>query len=52
VDELIRSKKISVQVLNTSDPWFGVTYREDKEYVVSRIQGLVGSGEYPHSLWS
>jgi NDP-sugar pyrophosphorylase family protein len=52
VDDLIRSKKVSVQVLNSSDPWFGVTYREDKEYVVSRIHELVNSGEYPPSLWS
>jgi hypothetical protein len=29
-----------------------VTYREDKERVVSRIQELVRADEYPHSLWS
>jgi dTDP-glucose pyrophosphorylase len=52
VDTLIRAGKASVTVLNTPDPWFGVTYREDKEHVVSRIQRLVDAGEYPQSLWS
>ncbi|MCL1892946.1 MAG: sugar phosphate nucleotidyltransferase [Holophagaceae bacterium] len=52
VDNLIRAGKADVQVLSSPDPWFGVTHREDKELVVSRIQELVKSGEYPHSLWS
>lgn len=52
VDILIRAGRASVTVLNTPDSWFGVTYREDKEYVVSRIQKLVEAGEYPQSLWS
>jgi hypothetical protein len=52
VDNFIRSGRAIVQVLNTPDHWFGVTYREDKEFVVSRIQKLVDSDEYPHSLWS
>jgi len=52
VDDFIRTGRATVQVLNTPDHWFGVTYREDKEFVVSRIQKLVDSGEYPHSLWS
>jgi len=52
VDDFIRTGRATVQVLNTPDHWFGVTYREDKEFVVSCIQKLVDSGEYPHSLWS
>jgi NDP-sugar pyrophosphorylase family protein len=52
VDDFIRTGLAVVQVLNTPDQWFGVTYREDKEFVVSCIQKLVDSGEYPHSLWS
>jgi len=52
VDEFIRTGRATVQVLNTPDHWFGITYREDKEFVVSQIRGLVNSGEYPHSLWS
>jgi len=52
VDTMIRTKRASVTVLDTPDSWFGVTYREDKEHVVSRIQKLVDAGEYPQSLWS
>jgi NDP-sugar pyrophosphorylase family protein len=52
VDGLIREGRATVQVLESEDRWFGVTYREDKASVVSRIQDLVRAGEYPSSLWS
>jgi NDP-sugar pyrophosphorylase family protein len=52
VDELIKERRATVRVLETPDHWFGVTYREDKERVVSRIQELIRTGEYPQSLWS
>lgn len=52
IDELIRSGKATVQVLETPDRWFGVTYREDKDAVVAQVAGLVARGEYPRSLWS
>jgi len=52
IDEFIRAGLATVKVLSTPEHWFGITYREDKEFVVSRIQELVDSGEYPHSLWS
>jgi NDP-sugar pyrophosphorylase family protein len=52
IDELIQEKRATVRVLETPDRWFGVTYREDKHYVVTRIQELIRVGEYPASLWS
>jgi hypothetical protein len=52
VDALIREGCATVRVLETPDRWFGVTYREDKASVVTRIQELVQTGEYPRSLWS
>lgn len=51
VDTLIRDRKATVRVLETPDRWFGVTYREDKDSVVARVQALVQAGEYPGSLW-
>jgi len=51
VDTMIRSRLARVRVLETPERWFGVTYREDKDYVVSRIRELVASGEYPSPLW-
>ena len=51
VDELIREKRASVKVLETSSPWFGVTYQEDKPRVTQSIQSLVDGGVYPSPLW-
>lgn len=51
VDELIKEKKATVDVLPTDSTWFGVTYREDKPFVVEAIRKLVDAGEYPEKLW-
>ena len=50
VDELIREGKADCRVLPTESRWFGVTYREDKPFVVSEIKKLVDAGEYPANL--
>ena len=42
---------INVHVLESVDKWLGVTYREDKDYVVSEIQKLIDNGVYPNNLW-
>jgi hypothetical protein len=51
VDALVSSGKATVRVLRTPEPWFGVTYREDREEVVARIRALVADGTYPADLW-
>ena len=51
VDTLIQEERTSVQVLPTSDRWFGITYREDCGSVMESIQTLVHRGEYPARLW-
>ena len=50
VDELIKEGKADCQVLPTDSSWFGVTYREDKPYVMDEIKKLVDAGEYPSNL--
>ena len=50
VSELIRSKKISVQVMSSSDSWFGVTYHEDKPIVQQAIRDLIAGNVYPSPL--
>ena len=50
VDGLIRSKRGTVKVLDTTSRWFGVTYREDKGTVQASIRDLVAAGEYPAKL--
>ncbi len=51
VDELIKNGKAKVKVLSSSDKWFGVTYKEDKEYVRDQIARLKADGVYPVFLW-
>lgn len=50
VSELIQRKLISVQVMSSTDSWFGVTYREDKPVVQQSIRNLIASGIYPTPL--
>ena len=52
VDNLIRNKERQTKVLYSDSEWFGVTYREDKEFVSSRLQNLLDEGVYPYDLWS
>ena len=51
VDELLGENRATVQVLTSADRWYGVTYKEDKPFVVSAIQGLKNQGLYPQKLW-
>jgi len=51
VDELIKEGKSTCRVLPTESCWFGVTYREDKPFVVAEIGKLVAAGEYPRQLF-
>ena len=51
VDQLIKEDKASVKVLQSQDRWYGVTYKEDKEGVVSALQSMKDKGIYPDKLW-
>ena len=51
VDELLKADKATVKVLKSKDRWFGVTYKEDKPFVVESIKALKEKGEYPERLW-
>ncbi|MBW7572641.1 nucleotidyltransferase family protein [Caproiciproducens faecalis] len=51
VDELLKSEKASVKVLQSPDRWYGVTYREDKPVVVEAIRRMRKQGIYPDKLW-
>lgn len=51
VGNLIDHKKTEVSILKTSDKWFGVTYREDKETVERSFLELINKGVYPSRLF-
>ena len=51
IDACIKEGRAKVKVLRTEDKWFGVTYKEDKESVVSSIRSLIDEGKYPQNLY-
>lgn len=51
VRDMLNEGKCTVDVIETADKWFGVTYKEDKPDVVASISALVEEGQYPEKLW-
>lgn len=51
VDQLVNARQARVTVLTSPDAWFGVTYKEDKPFVVESIRKLIAAGVYPEKLW-
>ena len=51
VNKLITNGTATVDVLDTTSTWFGVTYPADREGVVARIKQLVADGIYPEKLF-
>lgn len=52
IDAHLRAGQCSVKVLPTGDRWFGMTYKEDKDQVVSRFRKLIDYGVYRSELYS
>lgn len=50
VDRLLRENKATVKVLRTSEKWFGMTYKEDREQVIRMIQNSKEKGIYPENF--
>lgn len=51
VDEMMTSGKVKVKIIESTDRWMGVTYREDKPVVIEKVQALIDAGAYPESLF-
>jgi UTP-glucose-1-phosphate uridylyltransferase len=52
IGELLKTGKISVKVLETKDKWFGVTYKQDKAFVVESFKKLIDDSVYSKDLYS
>lgn len=52
VSALVSSGAERCRVLATTDTWLGVTYREDRPFVIEGLRKLVRSGKYPETLWT
>ena len=50
VSELIEEGKADVTVLDNTDKWYGVTYKEDKATVVEAFRRLKAEGVYPENF--
>ena len=52
VDRYVKNGEITIQILMSNERWFGVTYREDKPFVVESIKKMVRKGVYPARIYS
>ena len=51
VQKLMDENYVSLKVLPTSDIWIGMTYQQDKPFVVSALKKLVEKGEFPQCVY-
>ena len=52
VNDLLGSESIKLKVLTSTEKWYGVTYKEDKDDVVAAMKSLHESEKYPKALWT
>ena len=50
VEKMANENKATVKVLHTDSVWLGMTYKEDKEMLVTEINKLIEKGIYPNHL--
>jgi choline kinase len=50
-DHFIKNGITRIKVLSANADWFGVTYKEDREAAIKKIDSLTADGVYPASLW-
>jgi dTDP-glucose pyrophosphorylase len=51
IDKFVKNGEITIQILMSNEHWFGVTYREDKPFVVDSINKMISEGVYPSKLY-
>ena len=51
LQRVVKKGYADVTVLPTNSMWYGVTYKEDTQIVISALNGLVEDGIYPRNLW-
>jgi UTP-glucose-1-phosphate uridylyltransferase len=51
IDKFVKNGEITIKILMSSERWFGVTYREDKPFVVDNINKMISKGIYPSNLY-
>ncbi|MBQ7336030.1 MAG: NTP transferase domain-containing protein [Clostridia bacterium] len=51
VGDFLEAGDFTVTARPSSDKWFGITYREDRDVVVEQLQTLHDRGDYPATLY-
>lgn len=51
IGDLVGDGRATVKVIETNDKWFGVTYKEDKDYVIESFKKLIEDGVYSKQLF-
>lgn len=52
IQELIDVHNVEVQVIQSDEQWFGLTYAEDKRMAKEKIQWLIDTAIYPKKIWN
>ena len=51
IGEMLKKGEVRVKVLSSSDKWFGITYKEDKDEVTDAVREMTEIGIYPEKLY-
>ena len=51
LDTCLKKNIKTIDVINTTSTWYGMTYKEDKETVEKALKELTSAGLYPQHLW-
>ncbi len=51
IGETLRQGLYTLHALSSENTWFGVTYQEDKPFVVAQFNQFKTDGVYPFNLW-
>jgi hypothetical protein len=51
IDKFVKNGEITIKILMSNERWFGVTYREDKPFVVESIKSMINKGVYPTKIY-
>lgn len=52
LQKLLKEKKATAKIIETSATWYGMTYKEDKEEVENALRKLTDENIYKENLWS
>ncbi len=51
LDKFVKKGDIRIKILMSNERWFGVTYREDKPFVVESLKKMIRKGVYPARIY-